>query len=353
MRILLTADPELPVPPRLYGGIERIIDVLVRQLALRGHEVGLCAHPESTSPAAKLFPWPAGTSRGRTQTLTNMQALRRAVRDFRPDLLHSFSRLAYLAPLLRSRLPKVMSYQRRPSLRTTSWASWLAGGTLQFTGCSEHICRIGRAGGGTWTPIHNCVELDVYDFQTRVAEDAPLVFLSRIERIKGAHTAIEIARRSGVRLIIAGNRVESGEGAEYWSRAIEPRLGDGVEFMGPVDDVGKNALLGSARAMLVPIEWDEPFGIVFAEALACGTPVISRPRGALPEIVLPGQHGFLIETVEDGVRAVQQLPDISRAACRERADRCFSADAVTSQYEQLYESALTAARPRGAGSARS
>jgi len=338
VRILLTADPELPVPPKLYGGIERIIDVLVRKLVARGHDVGLCAHAESTTPATRLFPWPGAQSRGLGPGVANMKALRAAYRAWRPDVVHSFGRLAYLAPILPAATPKIMSYQRDPSLRTTRWARRLSLGTLTYTGCSENICRLGRRSGGEWRAIHNCVETDRLEFREHVASDAPLVFLSRIERIKGTHTAIAIARKGGRRLLIAGNHGTSGEAGDYWRDVIEPEIGrDGVEYVGPVDDVAKNLLLGQAAAMVVPIEWDEPFGIVFAESLACGTPVISCPRGSLPEIVDNGVHGFMINGVDEGVRAVGQLGGISRRACRERAERCFSAESIVGQYEALYE----------------
>jgi glycosyltransferase involved in cell wall biosynthesis len=338
MRVMVTADPELPVPPRLYGGIERIIDVLVRRLRGLGFEVGLCAHAESTCPADRLFPWPAGSSRGGGSSLANLRALKRAVRAWRPAVLHGFSRLAYLLPLLPRPLPKIMSYQREPNLRTTTWARRFSRGTLTFTGCSESICRIGRRGGGDWRAIHNFVETERFAYSATVPSDAPLVFLSRVERIKGAHTAIEIARRSGRRLIIAGNRAETGSEADYFRMEIEPHLGrDGVEYVGPVDDGAKIHLLTNAAAMLVPIEWEEPFGIVFAESLACGTPVISCPRGALPEIVENGVHGYLIEGIDDGVRAVEQVAGISREACRRRAEEHFSADAIVKRYVALYE----------------
>ena len=133
-------------------------------------------------------------------------------------------------------------------------------------------------------------------------------FLSRVESIKGAHWAIEIARRTGHRLVIAGNHAESGAEGDYWRREIEPWIGrDGIEYVGPVDDAQKNKVLGEARAMVVPIQWDEPFGIVFAEALACGTPVISCPRGSLPEIVRQGVDGFLIKSIDEGCEAVAKL----------------------------------------------
>lgn len=337
MRILITADPELPVPPSLYGGIERIIDLLVRGLQQRGHTVGLVAHRDSTCPADQVFPWAGLRSQQTLDTLRNTATLWQAIRQMQPDLLHSFSRLQYLLPWLPSDLPKVMSYQRQPTGRTVGLAARLAGSSLQFTGCSEHICRQGRLAGGNWTPIHNCVTLETYTFQPTVVADAPLVFLSRLDPIKGAHHAIAAAQQAGRRLWIAGNRIETPAGQDYWDSQIAPHLGKvGIEYVGPVNDVEKNQLLGQAAAMLVPIEWDEPFGIVFAEALACGTPVISTPRGALPEIVRPGIDGFLVNSIAEAVTAIQQLSMVDRHACRQRVEQCFSAEVIVAQYEQLY-----------------
>lgn len=342
MKILLTADPELPVPPQLYGGIERIIDLLLRGLQAQGHIVGLVAHPESTSPAAQLFPWKGKQSQNKFDAIKNTITLWSVVQQFQPDIIHSFSRILYLLPLLQSSLPKVMSYQRDPSPRTTSWGNKLAQKTLTFTGCSDYICRVGKTAGGIWHPIHNCVELEKYTFQPAVAADAPLVFLSRIERIKGAHTAIAAARKTGRRLIIAGNYSSNGEAGKYWEEEIVPHLGrDGIEYLGTVNDTQKNELLGKAAAMIVPIEWEEPFGIVFAEALACGTPVISSSRGALPEIVRHGVDGYLVNNLEEAVNAISALPNINRYNCRQRAEQCFSASVIVKQYEKLYQSLLS------------
>ena len=336
MNILLTADPEIPVPPKTYGGIERIVDGLVTELRARGHRVGLVEHPESTAVTDGFYPWPGAASQNKTDTWKNAKTLRSAVRHFRPDLLHSFSRLAYMLPLLPSRLPKIMSYQREPSVRTTTWSRRLSRGSLRFTGCSEYICRLGRRSGGDWTAIHNFVELPKFTFQPEVAPDAPLVFLSRIEPIKGTHLAIEVARRAGRRLIIAGNHYDEGENGRYWREQIEPCLGPDVEYVGPVNDVQKNDLLGRAAAMLVPVQWDEPFGIVFAESLACGTPVISCPRGALPEIVREGVDGFLAADVASLAAKVALLPGIERNNCRSRVESEFEAGVVTGRYVELY-----------------
>ena len=337
MRILVTADPELPIPPKLYGGIERIIDLLVTGLQNRGHEVGLVAHPESTTSVSKLFPWRGMRSQSKFDTFQNMLTLWSAVQEFKPDLVHSFSRIFYMLPILRSPLPKIMSYQRRPSDRTVNLAAKIAGKSLTFTGCSDSICKIGLDAGGTWQTIYNCVELEKFKFQPTVSPDAPLVFLSRIERIKGAHTAIAIAKKCHKKLIIAGNYSQTGEAGKYWQEEIEPHLDNNkVEYIGAVNDEQKNNLLGQALAMIVPIEWEEPFGIVFAESLACGTPIISCPRGALPEIVREGVDGYLINSIDEGVDRVHQLQQINRHDCRQRAIACFSSDRIIRQYELIY-----------------
>jgi glycosyltransferase involved in cell wall biosynthesis len=339
MRVLLTADAELPVPPPLYGGIERIIDLLVNEYVAAGHEVGLAANAESTSKATTMFPWPAETSVRSWAQWRNADSLRVAVAAFQPEIIHSFSRLMWLAPLALDRCPKLMTYQREPTARTVRWSDRLHRGRLQFTGCSEYICRKGRErGGGTWSAIPNAVDLQTYDFRPTVASDAPLVFLSRIEPIKGCHTAIEIAKRAGRRLLIAGTHSEEGVLGDYWQQIVLPEIGrNGIEYVGPVNDRQKNELLGQAAAMVVPIEWNEPFGIVFIEALACGTPVISCALGALPEIVRDGIDGFLITGAQEGAAAVDRLATLGRTECRKRVEANFSSTIVARQYSGLYE----------------
>jgi glycosyltransferase involved in cell wall biosynthesis len=254
-----------------------------------------------------------------------------------PDVVHSFGRLAYLAPLLRARVPKIMSYQREPTLQTVSRAASLARrGTLSFTGCSEFIAeRIKPVAPAVAIP--NGVNVDRYSARVTVANDAPLVFLGRIERIKGAHTAIGVARSAKRKLILAGNVVADSAGRAYFEREIAPHIDDDqVRFVGAVDDQQKNELLGSAAALLMPIEWEEPFGIVMAEALACGTPVVGFARGAVPEIVRHGKNGFLCETPEEMAALVPRLNEIDRAACRMDCEERFSDRVIVDAYERLY-----------------
>ena len=345
LRVLLTADPMLPVPPSHYGGIERIVDGLARELRMRGHSVGLVAHPESTCAVDFFRPWVGTNPDGRGHTLANMRALGLAVEAFRPDVLHSFSRLMYLLPLMREKRAMLMSYQRETGGWRNHAAALLGGQSFAFSACSEFLAAQGRRRGGRWIAIHNFVDVDYFHFSPLVDPDAPLVFLSRLEAIKGAHTAIRIARDAGRRLVIAGNRVDSPGGRAYWSSEIEPHLrSDRITYVGEVDEAQKNELLGRAAALIVPIEWEEPFGIVFAEALACGTPVISCPRGALPEIVRDGEHGFLVRSVAEGVAAVGRLPEIDRFACRRLAEQRFSRGVACDGYLAVYRELATHAR---------
>lgn len=337
MHIALTADPELPVPPRLYGGIERVVDILAKGLVERGHEVTLFAHPESRS-AGNLVTWPGSSSRSLADTARNAATLAREILRRRVDIVHSFSRIAYLSALLPLSTPKVMSYQRAISPRTTRLGHSLSRGTLSFTAISEWMMR-NASSVGRWDLVPNGVDLAAYDFVSAVPADAPLVFLGRIEEIKGPHLAIEIARKSGRRLVIAGNIPE--EKRVWVESLVMPHVdGQHVSYIGPVDDTQKNILLGSAAALLMPILWDEPFGIVMAEALACGTPVVGLNRGAVPEVVQDGITGYVREHAHDLIRCVSQLSGITRSACRQRAETYYSKDAIVEGYLKVYHARL-------------
>jgi glycosyltransferase involved in cell wall biosynthesis len=349
MRIAITVDPYLPVPPLLYGGIERVVDFLVRGLAERGHDVTLLAHPDS-QVGGKLIPYGAPPHFNLKSRLVELWQVGSALWGGRNDfeVIHSFGRLASLLPVLPiRRLRKIQSYQRDAipwgSVKT---AVRLAGDSICFTACSSSVFREQPQQGeygGNWHAVFNGVEVGKYDLVPQVASDAPLVFLGRLEPIKGAHNAIVIAKQAGRRLIIAGNQVQTGPDADYFDLRIAPHIdGNRVCYVGPVDDVQKNKLLGSAAAFLMPIEWDEPFGIVMAEALACGTPVIAFSRGSVPEVVLDGTNGYSCRTIDDAVTAVGKLDRIDRAAVRLDCERRFSATVIVDAYESLYKEGASA-----------
>jgi glycosyltransferase involved in cell wall biosynthesis len=186
-----------------------------------------------------------------------------------------------------------------------------------------------------------------YTFRAEVEKNAPLVFLGRIEPVKGTHLAIEVARRSGMPLVIAGNIPD--EHHEYFGTQIAPHLdGVSISYVGPVNDVEKNSLLGRARAFLMPIQWDEPFGIVMAEALACGTPVIGLKRGSVPEVVADGVTGFVCADVREMVEAAGRVDQLDRSACRVRAEAMFSEDTIVEGFLRVYRR-LIGAVSGGAG----
>jgi len=349
MRILMTADPYLPVPPRLEGGIERMVDVLVRGLVRRGHDVTVFAHPASTTPA-KLVPYGAPPHVGRGPRMSEIMQVAGGLwrRRSEADLIHSFGRLAALFPVLPiRRLPKIQSYHRSP----VPWAGVrnamrLAGPSLCFTACSASVSRPSPshgALGGRWHTIHNAVEIGRYRFVARVAADAPFVFLGRLERIKGVHHAIAIARAAGRPLVIAGPRAEAGPEAEYFDRQVAPEIdGSAVRYVGPVDDAQKSDLLGTAIALVMPVDFDEAFGLVMIEAMACGTPVVAFARGGIPEVIREGVNGMLCRTVEEAVAAAAGLDRIDRAGVRADCEARFSEDVMVSAYERLYREVVAA-----------
>ena len=333
LRIAITADPELPVPPKLYGGIERVIDMLIRGLVARGHDVTLFGHPDSKVPC-RLVPYPGSSSISRADTLRNMLSVSRVVTGGGYDVVHSFGRIAYLLALLPLLIPKLMTYQREVTPRSVTWGHKLSHGTLHFSAISKWMMQDTQH-MANWHLVYNGVPMDVYDYSSEVADDAPLVFLGRIEHIKGTHLAIEIAKWTGHRLVIAGNIPE--EHQDYFDEKVKPHIdGQRISYIGPVDDKQKNSLLGQAAAFLMPILWEEPFGIVMAEALACGAPVLGLRRGSVPEVVEDGVTGFVRDDVEELVASVNRLGEIERIACRERAERLFSEDAVVEGYLKVY-----------------
>jgi glycosyltransferase involved in cell wall biosynthesis len=341
LRVALTVDPELPVPPTHYGGIERIVDLLAKAVVARGHHVTLFAHPQSTCPVPTVG-WPGQTSGSRLDTLRNAITLARHVATGRFDIIHSFSRIAYLGPILPFPIPKLMSYQREISPNTTHMAHRLSRGSLEFSALSRHMIEAADL-AGHWHLVPNGVPLDTYTFRGAVDSDAPLVFLGRIEEIKGPHIAIEVARRTGRKLILAGNIPDAHRA--WFEAHVEPHLDDKqIRYIGPVTDAQKNELLGRSLAFLMPILWEEPFGIVMAEAMACGTPVLGLRRGAVPEIVHNAVTGFVVDTVDELTTAIERVPVIDRAACRARVEQLYSEAAVTEGYIKIYRQMVV--RPR-------
>jgi len=345
VRILLVMDPYIKVPPDHYGGIERVIADLADGLARSGHDVTLWAAPGShvngrVDAFGREGEWTRWSNARNALTLAGRFLGGRA----RFDVIHNFGRLAYLAPVLARNVPKVQTYMRTVNPTNMATARRLGARRLHYTAVSAAIRDTGRPGGGEWSVIYNCAAPGRYPFVAGTdPATAPLVFLGRLDRCKGAHHAIAVARRLKRRVIIAGNISPLAHEQKYFDDEIAPQIdGDLVTYLGPVDDEQKRTLLGRAAAMLLPIEWEEPFPVVLPESMLCGTPLIAFRRGGVPEGIDHGRTGFLCDGVEEMATLVGQLGTIDRAVVRAEAVRRFSDAAIVGEYERLYRNMAAA-----------
>lgn len=334
MKILITADPFIPVPPIHYGGIERILDMLIKEYITAGHDVTLIAHPDSNPcDGCRFIPYKDDED----NIILNSYKIASTHFKYKFDVIHSFSRLLYLLPLLPLSVPKIMSYQREPSLGQISKAFKLAKrNSLVFTGCSNYISNQINSVARAFT-VYNGVPIDLFQPNFNIDLDSPLVFLGRIEEIKGTHIAIEAALRTNNKLIIAGNIPSDDRG--YFETKVQPFIDSNqIKFIGPVNDVQKNELLQNSKAFLMPILWNEPFGIVMAEAMACGTPVIGFNRGSVPEVVTNNETGYVCNSMEEMIVAINTISKISRERVRREAEQRFSASVISNNYLEIYKS---------------
>jgi len=339
VKILLTVDPEIPVPPIHYGGIERIVDGLAGEYARQGHKVVLVAHPDSACVVSRLYSWEGGSSVGWRNICTNAFQLAQIYRNEKPDIVHSFSRLLYLYPLFAgARATIVQSYQRKVSPHSTRLASIFGGCRLRFTACAAHLFK-SLPNQQKWSAIYNFTDTNYFTPDPSSVKEY-LLFLGRIQDIKGAREAIDVALKTGERIIIAGN--VPVEHQNYFQEKVQPLIDDKqVIYVGPVNDEAKRTLLRNAKAFLFPIKWEEPFGIVLAESLACGAPVLAFNRGSVPEVIADGCNGFVCDTVEGMADKVRQIHQIDRISCRASASERFSAEVIARQYLSLFKRTLS------------
>lgn len=338
MKILLVMDPGILVPPKGYGGIERLVDIFAREYLKKGHEVHLLVTKGSYVKDCIIHGYgEEGFPQTKKQSLKAIGTVWRFLYKHRNsfDLIHNFGRLAYLIPVLSNKVKKIMTYEREINGRNIRWINKLPNKNLFFTGCSaDLITRTDRV--GNWSAVHNGIEFNFYNAVNNVPADAPLFFLGRIERIKGCHTAIAVAKATNNVLVIAGNTSPLKEEMEYYKTEVEPLIdGKQIIYIGAVDDHQKNEWLGKCKAMLFPIEWNEPFGIVMIESMACGTPVIAFCKGSVDEVIDEGVTGFKTNNFEEMCRAVNNIKQIDRKKCREVSYARFDASVIAGQYLAL------------------
>src|SRR6185312_6268492 len=317
MRIAQLAPLAESVPPKLYGGTERVVAWLVDELVEMGHQVTLFASGDSRT-RGNLHPvWPRALRLGRKQTDPNaaltllLEAVCKRARDF--DVIHAHIDWLHLPLLVRMGVPFLTTMHGRldlPGLPEVVQAFPSA----SFVSISNNQ-RIPLPGANWSGTIYHGLPTNL--FQPSYQQGPYLAFLGRLTAEKGPEDAIRIARAAGMPLRIAA-KIPRGETA-YFKKQLEPHIdGRALQLVGEVDEAKKQPFLAGAAALLFPIDWPEPFGLVMIEAMACGTPVIAYPSGSVPEVVEDGVTGFIVENEEEATSAVHRLDELDRKKIRAR-----------------------------------
>lgn len=338
MRILTLADSAIPVPPITYGGTERILSFLIDGLSRKGHEVTLIGKEGSRVPG-RLVTFDDARDKPRfMRGIAKAKYWRLLGKELdRHDVIHSAARLDYVRPALSSDKPKVLHFENPITDEHVRFVRKHQAGRVVMAPAGYNMMRNVRD-DGVWRPVHNAIPVERFEFSPQPADPPYLAFLGRLTMAKGVDDAIDAALEAGLPLKIAGTVPDLHEERAFFMERIGPRLGsNGIEYIGEQDDEQKQHLLGGALALLNPIKWEEPFGIVAIEALACGTPVISYARGELPNIVRDGETGFLCSEVGGMVAAIAKVGDLARARCREDAEKRFDVDVMVDNFEEIYE----------------
>ena len=349
MRIGLIAPPWIPVPPPAYGGTEVVIDNLARGLQRRGHDVRLFSVASSTCPVPLRYLYPDAVEpmNDGLHEAAHALAAYDALRDV--DAISDHTALGALVVAAQG--------ERRPPVVITTHGPFTAEArrVLDPVNGAVSLVAISHSQARQAAPlrieavIHHGIDLDTY----RPADggtggrsgDGYLVFVGRMSPDKGVHRAVRIARRAGRRLAIVTKMRDPAE-REYYEQVVRPLLPPDAEPPVELPLPERLALVQGADALLDPIRWPEPFGLVMAEALACGVPVLAFPHGAAPEIVRSGENGFLCADDDEMVAAIARVGEIDRARCRADAEERFSLDRMAADYERVLErAARQAARP--------
>ncbi len=339
MKILLIMDPGISVPPQLYGGHERLVYLFAEEYIKLGHDVTLLAGPDSYCSGQTITFGQNNLSRSSWQRSKEILFVWKYLWKHRNhfDLIHNFGRLAYLLPVLNYKANKLMTYGRPVAQKGIKTITSLRNRNLIFTACSNYCVSTGNI-AGNWETVYNTIDFSHYKLNTTVNNDAPLMFLGRLDKIKGVHTAINVAKATGHKLIIGGNISHTADNYEYFKTVIEPQIdNEKVIYLGALNDVDKNKHLGQSKVLLFPIEWDEPFGMVMIEAMACGTPVIAFKRGSVPEVVNDGVSGFIVNNEAEMINALTHITTIDRAKCRAIAEQRFDVNVIAKTYLGLLD----------------
>jgi glycosyltransferase involved in cell wall biosynthesis len=345
LRIAFVAPPWYPVPPNGYGGIEVLIYLLAQELQHRGHEVTVIGSQGSRGDFEVVALAPAswrerlGSRDQEPLALAYILEAHELVRRRAFDIVHenTYGAMTVAAAM---DLPAPVVATIHGDL-TEADAKFLSSidSRVRLVGISA--AQQAQVAGVRWRAmVHNA--FDPSSLEAGLEKEDYLVELARISRDKGQHVAIEVARRVGVPLVLAGK--VDGEDREYFESEIEPHLGDSVRWIENVAGREKAELLGRARAMIFPIQWDEPFGIAMAEAMGSGTPVLATPRGAAPELVEPGVTGFLAPDVDGLVEAYGRLQEIDPARCAKIARERFGPARMADGYEEIFKDEVEAVR---------
>ncbi len=345
LRIGILAPPWVPVPPVGYGGTESVIDRLARGLQLAGHDVRLWTTGESTCPVPRGFTFPTARTEAMGASSIELRHTLEGYEWFADQGCNVIHDHTLVGPFLGTATAPVITTNHGPfdNPELATIFSRLPRGIPIIAISRSQASFAPRFGIHVAHVIHHGINVDeVPEGDGSGDEHGPyLLFLGRMSPAKGVVESIEIARATGHRLVIAAKMREAGELA-FYEKVVAPLCTDGIEFVGEVAGAVKDRLIGGALALLSPIQWPEPFGLMMIEALAAGTPVISTPRGAAPEIVLHGRTGFLGDDADALARAVRSLGRIDRRDCRSDIAQRFSVEKMVARHVAAYRDLLTA-----------
>jgi glycosyltransferase involved in cell wall biosynthesis len=347
LRVAQVAPLYEPVPPRQYGGTERIVGYLSNALVRRGHEVTLFATADSRSDARLCAPREralrdvSGADEQVAAHVLELGLVFGRAREF--DVIHCHvDHLAFPCSRL-SGTPTVHTLHGRLDLPYLK-PLYAHFNDVSLVSISDAQREPLRHLSLQWvTTVHH--GLPPGEYPVGGGQGGYLAFLGRMSPEKRPDLAIDVARRVGVPLKMAAKVDEPNQ--PYFDEVIRPLLDHPlVEFVGEIGGADRARFLGDALALLFPIDWPEPFGLVMIEALACGTPVIALRRGSVPEVIEDGQTGFIVETMEEMAQAVKQVDRIDRAGCRRAVEQRFTDERMTDAYENVYARVLARARGR-------